>query len=112
MEKKKKRLATPLPRKLHIDGKVWTYKPGTCNSWSSTVVLNPERTKKWRIPIRELHPDYPDLNDTEWYADGDYDDDEEVAFAKKFEITPSLVKEHIIKNIIGGKACVVRPTNK
>ena len=98
MEKKKKRLATPLPRRLHIDGKVWTYKPGTCSSWSSTVVLNPERTKKWLIPIRELHPDY----DSDWY-DEEYDDDEEVAFAKKFAITPSLVKEHIIKNIIRGK---------
>lgn len=95
MEKKKKRLATPLPRKLHIDGKVWTYRPGTCSSWTSTVVLNPERTKKWRIPIGALHPDY----DTDWYDASDCDDDEEVAFAKKFMITPSLVKEYIIKNI-------------
>lgn len=112
MEKKKKRLAAPLPRKLHIDGKVWTYKPGTCNSWSKTVVLNPERTKKWLVPIQDLHPDY----DEDWYEEdylkGDYDDDSEVAFAKKFAITPSLVKEHIIKNIIGGKAHAVKPTNK
>ena len=105
MRQKKKKLATPLPKKIHIDGEVWTYKPGSVGK--KTVVLNPERTQKWLVDIRDFYPDYDEYYDP--YEDEDVLELEETAdgnlpgICHKYQVTPRLVKEWIIKSIVAKK---------
>ena len=105
MRQKKKRLATPLPRKLHIEGETWTYKPGSVSK--KTVVMNPQRTKKWVADISDLYPDFDEFYDP--HEDEDALDLEEnkngelPGICHKYPVTPSLVKSWIIKSILAKK---------
>lgn len=47
IKKKPKRLASPLKRKVHVGGKVWTY---MWAGWGTVCILNPSRTRKWDVP--------------------------------------------------------------
>jgi len=78
--KKPKRLAAPLKRKVHVNGKVWTY---MWAGWGKVCILNPSRTKKWDVTYNETS------------AINGYDDD-----AHEARLTPSWVKEFIVENLL------------
>jgi len=50
-KKKRKRLASPLRRKVHLRGREWTW---DASSGTHVAILNPERTRKWDVPIEEI----------------------------------------------------------
>jgi hypothetical protein len=77
---KPKRLATPLKRKVHVNGKVWTY---MWAGWGKVCILNPSRTRKWDVTYNETS------------AINGYDDD-----AHEARLTPSWVKEFIVENLL------------
>lgn len=87
MERKRKRLASPLQRKVHIDGKEWTYSPG-----HTTFILNPARDNK--ISVRQIDF-FPGLTwDTLERA-------EDKGYAHQFAVTPSVIKEWIETKMLG-----------
>lgn len=87
MERKKKRLASPLRRKVHIDGDEWTYTPG-----NTTFILNPARDTKWSVRQIDFFPG------ATW---DDIERAEDKGYSRQFAVMPSLVKEWIETKLLG-----------
>lgn len=87
--KQKKKILSAYKRKLHIEGKEWTYR-----ITSQTIeVCNPERTQKYKIFVDasiDMSCDCDDPCDCFWDYEGPY----------YKGITPTMVKEIIEKKLI------------
>ena len=79
-KKKPKRKPKPLSRKIHINGRVWTYFVGK----SHVKIRNPECSCDWVASMyRDLGIELPDAWDM-----------------KRQPVTPAIVKDFIIKRLI------------
>lgn len=97
--KNKKKILSPFKRKIHIDGREWSYqikKSKYPDSSGYIRICNPSNTKKFQIKIETLGKSGT-LQEMEWCPeefDGEWDEVYSVS------ITPSIVKELILSEII------------
>ena len=96
--KEKKKILSPYKRKVHIGDQEWTYQieRAKIGPEGYLKVCNPQRTKKYTINLPEVGKSFA-LEDFE-YCPEEYDGDGSDLYS--VAITPKVVKDLILKNII------------
>ena len=96
MRQKKKRPLSPLHRRVHINGKEWTYKIFGIDENTVIAIVNPELTLKHYIHASYISDDFGKRYFVE-------EGDNEGCYSMHPCLTPANIKEYITKELLNKK---------